>query len=128
MFTFLIVDDDSDFHELHGMVISRCKQPVNMVEAKSGEEAYRILDSSDCQPDLVLLDINMPGMDGFEFLQQYPPRQIPIVMLSGSYESADRIKTLHTFDIVKNYYVKPLAVEDIKQLIDMLTQLKHEGT
>lgn len=131
MLTFLFVDDDENFQDLHRMTIKRSGLPINMVEASNGLEAIQLLKQAQilpdvAKPDVVLLDINMPRMSGFGFLEQVDPeviKDVPVIMLSGSFESADRIKTL-AYPAVTEYFVKPLNVEDIKSLYERLSSTK----
>lgn len=128
MLTFLFVDDDENVQDLHRMTIKRSGLPINMVEATNGLEAIQLLKKAQVlpdavKPDVVLLDINMPGMNGFGFLEEIDPeviKDVPVIMLSGSFESADRIKTM-AFPTVTDYVVKPLNVKEIKSLYERLS-------
>lgn len=70
------------------------------------------------QPDLILLDINMPEMDGWEFLQQLEAlgKVSEVIMLTSSIHVED-IKKAHSNYNVKGYIPKPLTEEKINQLI-----------
>lgn len=122
MLTFLFVDDDDNVQDLHRMTIERSGLPINMVEATNGLEAIQLLKNFDVPPAVVLLDINMPRMGGFGFLETIDPeviKDIPVIMLTGSFESADRIKTME-FPAVTDYVVKPLNVTEIAELYERL--------
>jgi PAS domain S-box-containing protein len=92
--TILIVDDEADARTLLTTMLSA--SGYNVHAADCGQLA---LASIACiQPALILLDIHMPGMDGFELLRHLKSRvetkDIPIIILSGSLEPAERVKGL----------------------------------
>jgi CheY-like chemotaxis protein/phosphoribosyl 1,2-cyclic phosphodiesterase len=86
----LIVDDDEDLRILARKALMRTGHVV--IEADNGEEGLRLVESH--KPNLVLLDLNMPGMDGFEVLRRLRAREngrsLPVIVLTafGDEESA----------------------------------------
>jgi CheY-like chemotaxis protein len=72
----------------------------------------------DNQPHLIILDINMPEIDGWEFLNRYQKFENPasVVMLSSSKDESD-IKKSRTYNIVKGYIEKPLNIEKLKSYV-----------
>ena len=84
----LIVDDD---WIMLNVMEQTLEPPYEVVSAASGSEALRLLRSADAAgaalPDLILLDINMPGMNGYEVLEQLSRdeglKKIPVVFLTG---------------------------------------------
>lgn len=125
----LLVDDDDTSNLLTTMVISDMNITEEVDVALNGEEALNYIISnceqagSDKQkkcPGLILLDINMPIMDGFEFLEAYKRKfdtdnKIPVVMLSSSSNSKDFDKA-KAFN-VKGYIVKPLNEEKLQKAL-----------
>lgn len=108
----LSVDDSDADQYLHRMRISKL-EGVELREAYDGVEALEILAEPGYVPDLILLDINMPRMDGFSFLEafsrDFPDRPAPIiVVLTSSTLDTDRSRA-NEFDIVRGYLVKPLG-------------------
>ena len=124
--TILLIDDDAATNYLHQMLIeeSNCANKVSV--AKNGKEALNYLSSDDKEaqpkPDLIFLDINMPVMNGWEFLDQYVdlPDQdkgkIVIVMLTTSLNPDDR-KMAEKYSAIKKFQSKPLNVENLEQII-----------
>ncbi|MFB9991010.1 response regulator [Deinococcus oregonensis] len=98
----LLVDDSPAARNLAEEAFSLATQPCVVTTAASGEQALALLIARDTvRPDVVLLDINMPGMSGFEVLDamkaQPHLRAIPVVMLSMSSAPQDihQAYTLH---------------------------------
>ncbi|MDR1986228.1 MAG: response regulator [Treponema sp.] len=86
--------------------------------AKSGQMALTILDSE--KVALILLDIEMPGMSGFEFLEKmkdYPnAKDVPIIFIS-SHASPELIKHASKHGSVKDYIIKPITPEILEKKV-----------
>ena len=132
----LLVDDDPDANHLHKFVIQQTF-PVEQVHlAENGTDALQFLVSEPVdrlRPDLVFLDINMPGMDGWAFLDamdQLPADKregISVVMLTTSSDPTDRERAL-AHDQVCLYLTKPLTEDAFDELIQQqLTQMAAES-
>lgn len=106
----LIVDDDQENLELVADMLRAEFQPLM---ASSGREG--ILSAVREQPDLILLDVNMPEMDGFEAckrLREQPgTRQIPIIMLTTASSLDSRVKGLDLG--ADDYITKPFQVREL---------------
>ena len=101
--TVLIVDDEESIQTMLYKVIR--SNGLEAQTASSGEEALYLVQHK--QYALILLDINMPGMDGFQVIQQMRSRgiQTPIILVSGRQEDYD---TLYGLDIgADDYVTKP---------------------
>ncbi|MEF2231786.1 MAG: response regulator [Pseudodesulfovibrio sp.] len=105
----LLVDDERDFTATLGRRLAR--RGVVVETADSGEEGLAKLDAF--APDVILLDVRMPGMDGLSVLHKIKERQalVEVVMLTGhaSMEVAMRGMELGAFD----YMMKPVVFEDL---------------
>lgn len=116
----LIVDDSAFMRTILKNLIPQTKWAgAQIVEAASGEEAI-----AQCQaekPDLMLLDVVMPGKDGIEVLKEigYASQSVVIVSSMGQDTIIDQAKTLGA----KDYIVKPF---DAKAVIDSLNKLFPE--
>ncbi len=110
--TILVVDDDPDIVD----IISIClkENNLNPEKAYNGVEALEKVKA--VAPDLILLDINMPGMNGFEVIKNLKSGQatcdIPIVVLTGTYISEDDKKHGLTLGVAK-YLTKPFSADDL---------------
>jgi CheY-like chemotaxis protein len=116
----LLVEDD----QVDAMTVKRALKEIHvtnpMVQAQHGEAALDYLgDTSKPRPCLILLDLNMPIMNGIEFLQvikQHPEwRRIPVVVLTTSHEEEDKIAS---FDLsVAGYMAKPVDYQKFVEAI-----------
>jgi CheY-like chemotaxis protein len=125
LYDVLLVDDNDLDNFIHENVINDLHIARSITTKNSGLEALDYLKKLDEEkatfPDLIFLDIRMPKMDGFEFLEQY--RQLPsrckdhcaIFMLSSSMDPRD-IKKAEQYQYVKRYLYKPLTDEILSQI------------
>lgn len=104
----MIVDDDDD---AVAVMKSQISVLYDILVANSGKEAIYLLNNISRKPDLILLDVNMPGMDGYEALEgirKCPAcDKIPVVFLTGMTEEHFEYRGLQT-DAV-DYLKKPIA-------------------
>jgi CheY-like chemotaxis protein len=115
--SILIIDDDETDQFICGYTIRRFDPDIKVLKAFNGREGLDAL--REAQPDAIILDINMPIMNGFEFLESYA-RQFPgpgpvIAMLTSSKLSTDRQASLQ-YDFVKSYFAKPLTADHMETL------------
>jgi len=128
MHTVLVIDDDDCFHYLCTVLFTRATAEFNVLTARDGIEALEVLRTSEEEPGLILLDINMPRMNGHEFLAEFAkmsPRKIPVVaMLTNSDRKQDRLQAL-TYSFVKDYLVKPICKDDVSRLLTIYESLNQ---
>jgi len=113
----MVVDDSEADQYISKRVIKKYDDQIEIFTAWDGEEALKMLQEMPDQPSLILLDLNMPRMGGFEFLQNYRELNMAavVVMLSSSDQDRDK-ETAFAFESVKKYLVKPLTTEDFASL------------
>ena len=117
--TILLIEDDMIEVMKLNRTISKLEYPHKIIEAKNGEEALSILYKKDRLPDIILLDLNMPKLNGIEFLSilknDSDLRYIPTVILTTSNNRKD---VLECYKIgVAGYVIKPLKFGDYVELI-----------
>jgi len=122
----LIVDDDSRITDLLRRILAY--EGYSVAIAASGSEALNR--SLERPPDLIVLDIMMPGLDGLEVAQRLREAgdNVPILMLTARDTVADRVKGLETG--ADDYLVKPFAPEElvarVKALLRRSQEERHE--
>lgn len=127
--TTAMILDDSEFDQvLYKELIERSGMVDKLVQYYYPDEALEFLNQSERDNiDVLFLDINMPRMSGFEFLeeasQQLGPdfAKIVIVMLTTSLDPRDQEKAKE-FDVVKDYLNKPLTIDDLKHVVSLLNK------
>ena len=123
----LLIDDSESDNFYHARKIRKMGITDNIHISYSGEEALEYLkselDGVHPQPTLIFLDINMPGMNGWEFLEAYEnlkvsqQGEVVLTMLSNSIDERDRAKA-HEFKSVKGYYSKPLNEDYLNDILN----------
>ena len=121
----LLIDDDEPTNFLNRLTLEQSGCTSHISVAQSGQEALDYLrncgQGNPPRPDLIFLDINMPAMDGWEFLEQY--RALPsdrkadivLIMLTTSLNPDDELRT-KAIPEVSGFENKPLS----QQRLDML--------
>lgn len=120
--SILLVDDNEADHFLHEAVIKKQFPNAEVLKAYDGAEALKLIEQAQQKPDFILLDINMPGMNGFDFLEAYHNKELDssiVVMISSSIQQTDKDKALQ-YDCVKGYFMKPLDSSDLEMLQQLL--------
>lgn len=120
-----IVDDDPVYVFGLQKMIKINKYSNSVVNFQNGLEALNRLkadiESNDTLPDLILLDINMPVMDGWQFLEEFArneglvAKNITIHMVSSSIEDADRQRAL-SYSLINQYIAKPLTANKLAEI------------
>lgn len=123
----LLVDDDEIANHLHKLLIEDLDLAEHVEVASDGEEAFDIIEQRYhahhfANDILLLLDINMPGMDAFEFLEVFRQKfkdsadHLHIALLSSSSNWRD-VEKAKRFNI-RNYLSKPLTEDKLIKLIE----------
>lgn len=130
----LLVDDDPDDIFLHQLVIQESGIATKIAIAENGEVAWQYfscLENPDFKkPDIIFLDINMPRIDGFEFLELYVTlsegfrRDIKVVVLSTSSNPFD-VQRANAILPDIHFSTKPLLKETLLRLLDEKSSLSN---
>lgn len=124
-----LIDDDDIYVFLTKKTILKVKQDVEVEVFSDGLKAIthlkQIKDQPELLPDVIFLDLNMPVMDGWEFLEEYEDisasfsrkNQLYIVSSSISPHEIERAKNIPT---VSEFIIKPLVKEKFMEILDNL--------
>ena len=122
-----VIDDDKVFHFIIKKLFSKNNIDINPTFYLNGLEAIEKIkekiDLGTAMPDLILLDINMPIMDGWQFLDEFRKTrktntngQTIIYLVSSSDSISDLNKAKEYKDQVKDYFFKPMSLDDLKKI------------
>ena len=125
--SILLVDDDESTNFINSVFIKKLDIDVDVYKALNGAEGLEILEESigdhDFFPCLIILDINMPVMNGWTFLDNYKKlspsikNNCVIVMTTVSEDEKDLIRANKNQDI-KEYFQKPMSDEKFSTLLN----------
>jgi len=123
----LLVDDDPTINFVHKLFLTEWGITDQIYTAANGQEALEFLEQNEDfgqhPPSMILLDINMPVMNGFEFLEAYeglPDKKkasVVMAMLTTSLHDKDREKA-SKFVNLDSYMSKPLEKEQLMTVVD----------
>ena len=124
-----IIDDDKIYVNLVKKIIEIKKLSNNLLIFKNGMEALDhfklILENAteDRLPDIIFLDINMPVMDGWEFLNEFIKiknnfeKKITLYVVSSSIDPRD-LERAKSFNLVTDYLIKPIELKKFEKIFD----------
>jgi len=123
----MLVDDNPDDNFFHERVIKKNKAAEIVVAKQTGLAALEYLrlmkDDESLHPQLIFLDINMPGMNGWEFLVEYDKldqkskSHAIVVMLTTSENPDDKMKA-KAMNLASDFKIKPLTAEMIEGILE----------
>jgi len=123
----MLVDDNPDDNFVHERVIKKNMTQTSIITKTSALEALEYLKGrashNESHPDLIFLDINMPGMNGWEFLEEYKKldkelqSRVIVVMLTTSDDPDDKRKA-HLLGVPFDFQTKPLTKEMLESVLE----------
>jgi CheY-like chemotaxis protein len=132
--TIMLIDDEVFDQKMYQRVIARSGLVGKTLAFLYADEALAFLIQPDREPvDVILLDINMPRMNGFEFLAAGTAKfgealaRVVVVMLTTSLEPGDREKA-NAISVVRAFINKPLTVEHLAEIADLLDRTNAAAT
>ena len=121
-----VVDDDKIFHFIIKKLLFNNNIKVEPKFFENGLQAIEGIKSNlqndEATPDLILLDINMPVLDGWEFLEEFKTlknrlqKEIAIYIISSSDNIVDRNRAKDFKDEIKDYFLKPITIDGLKSI------------
>ena len=120
--TILLADDDDSIRETVGSILKMISSRVFL--AKNGKEAYTLYEKY--KPDIIISDINMPIMNGLEFIKKVREvdNKIPVVMLTAHTDTTyllDAVKLMLT-----DYIIKPIELEKLIEVLELCCKYLSE--
>lgn len=122
----LLIDDNEADNFIHTLIIEEANCAEKVVSVQSGMEALDYLkskkDGEYPHPDLIFLDINMPVMNGWEFLEEYEKLsklqqgRVILMMLTTSLNPDDKEKARQK-NIINGFKNKPLSIEMLEEVL-----------
>lgn len=123
----LLIDDTDATNFINKILINKANCSEKIIALESGKNAIDYLtslnDKKQLLPELIFLDLNMPAMNGWEFLNEYRKKirkeesKVKIVILTTSQNPEDKEKS-KTYKEINGFEEKPLTLEVINKIID----------
>ncbi|MEN7549659.1 response regulator [Rapidithrix thailandica] len=127
MDTLAVVDDNEVVHFIIDEIVKKYQLAKRLLPFLDGESAIEFFktacEEQEALPDLLLLDINLPGLDGWDFLEEFAKiqsnlkKELTIYMLSSSINEQDMEKAAYN-PFVSGYVTKPVTAEKLKNLLE----------
>lgn len=121
--SFLLIDDDDIFNMLHRKLISQLNPDAKISVFQSSKEALNYVQEHDDIPEIMLIDIRMPELNGFDLLQEFCKmsperfRHTKLFFVTSSMDEHDKEKGL-SFPLINGYFVKPITINEIINIIN----------
>lgn len=122
--TVLVVEDDQPLNDAYKLILE--KAGYNVITALNGQEALDAVVNMD--PDIVLLDLRMPVLDGIGFLTQYDPKQHPntAIVVFSNYDSHSDIDKAYELGVDRYVLKARAAPKDLLALVDGIIEDRQE--
>jgi DNA-binding response OmpR family regulator len=124
--TVVCIEDEAEMIDLVKLILGR--KGFDLTGAMGGREGLEAVRR--IKPDLVLLDLMMPDMDGWEVYQQMKAdeelKDIPVIVVTAKAQSIDKVLGLHIAK-VDDYVTKPFGPQELLQSVERVLSKKQEG-
>jgi CheY-like chemotaxis protein len=129
-FTYFLIEDDPDDQEFFCSALEAVSPGSQCITAVNGHQALEMLRTGRVKADVIFLDLNMPLMNGFQFLEEIKKSpeftEIPIIVLSTSSDQISKQKSLRLG--ARNFLTKPHKFSDWEDIVKkQLQTLKIES-
>jgi DNA-binding response OmpR family regulator len=122
----ICVEDEAEMIDLIRLILSR--KGFEVIGANGGKQGLEMIREQ--KPDLVLLDLMMPDMDGWEVYQQVKAdeatRDIPVIVVTAKAQSIDKVLGLHIAK-VDDYISKPFSPQELLDSVEQVLTKKRES-
>jgi CheY-like chemotaxis protein len=117
----LFVEDSAGDALLMAQILAEAFPTVKLTVARDGAQALAMLADLTFQPALIIIDLNLPLVSGFELLQHLPRPEIPMVVFSSSANPADQERAIALGS--RDYFIKPAHREDYRDTVVAIIRL-----
>ena len=117
-YLILLVDDDPMSNTYSSLVVKKQNPEAEILTFNNGIEALSYLEiESNPKPDIIFLDLNMPVMNGWDFMEEYQKMNlgIEIIVITSSNEHLDKEKSM-SYKGIADYFIKPITLDNVKKL------------
>ncbi|MDQ2752803.1 MAG: response regulator [Bacteroidota bacterium] len=125
MMVTYVIDDDKLYQFAMKRMLHHLSIETEIVQFENGLQAIEYLqqhkDKKNQLPDIIFLDINMPVMNGWQFLDAFmnlhlnPQKKITIYMVTSSVDNAEILKAA-SYKQIRNYIIKPLSIASLREV------------
>ncbi|MCU6762834.1 Transcriptional regulatory protein walR [uncultured Roseburia sp.] len=122
MIHILIVEDEKPISDLLKLSLNRAGYSCQCVY--DGNAAADLLELSEHKFDLILLDVMLPGVDGFELMEYISPLQIPVIFITAKNSVSDRVRGLKMG--ADDYLVKPFEIIELLARVEAVLRRNHK--
>ncbi|MEM6316317.1 MAG: response regulator [Bacteroidota bacterium] len=118
--SLLLIDDNYAINRLNELIVAELNAADAVHIAKNGQEALQLIEQQKICPDLIVTDINMPVMDGVDFVERYSQLTVgekpAAVVVSSASNSVKELEKMASYDFVKEQLEKPISFETWQRL------------
>ena len=121
MQTILVCDDDKEIVEAIEIYLQQ--EGYHILKAYDGEEALKLIREN--KYNIILLDVMLPKINGFELLEYIRPLQIPVIFLTAKAHVSDRVKGLRLG--AEDYIIKPFEIIELLARVETVLRRYHKA-
>ena len=111
----LFVEDSAGDALLTNQILAESHLPIKLLIARDGEQALAMLADERFRPAMIILDLNLPKLSGFDVLERNPQKDVPVVIFSASAHPSDMERTLALG--AKEYVHKPMDMAGYRDAV-----------
>lgn len=125
--TIMLVDDNQTDNMIHRRILTKANVAENIVDFLFAEDALNYLKTIEGHDtDLIFLDINMPQMNGFEFLEELEkqkdnPKNLPVIVMLSTLNPNWDNDVSKKYPLIRHFFTKPLTEKFVFEVIESIS-------